>query len=479
MSHNRRRVSALCRYFALYGIAAIVNVTAIKAQQGQNILDQNAQINFTGVKIGSTRCLPLLATNTTGLPIAISRLAFTEGSEFFTLTDTVSLPIILSAGQSLTLGNLCFASREANKEYIGYISVDLSPKGHSDIGQVRIDATTEIDSLLLIPCLSVTFDSAVFGPVFYGGQAFRTMNVTNNKEITKIIRCIDFTIGDAKVFAGADNQFPLEIPPHQTRPIHLVFSPLAPKEGGIDNFRSKVKIESMDINDGCSPDFDIYGYAIRPTNMNTIHPFNRTSVLPELKMTGTDEIFGQTFLFQCTDSDSLRIDAISLDNNDPHFILSPMGICSNLPMVVIPGDYMAVRITLKTDSPEMYENKLRFVLGNGSAPLVFEVKAMRIFPQSGVEPNSPKSEPFTFSAIPNPSSGNIAIQVSGAEKADIEIFDALGKSLVSKKGITSWTWGGRTIGGISVPCGNYFIRAITHGAGGKEITKTKQVVIAK
>jgi hypothetical protein len=115
MSHNRKRASALCRYVALYGIAVIVNVTAVKAQQGQNILDQNAQINFTGVKIGSTRCMPLLARNTTAAPMTISRLAITDGSDFFILTDTVSLPKILGAGESLALGNLCFTSHEANK----------------------------------------------------------------------------------------------------------------------------------------------------------------------------------------------------------------------------------------------------------------------------------------------------------------------------------------------------------------------------
>jgi hypothetical protein len=111
--------------------------------------------------------------------------------------------------------------------------------------------------------------------------------------------------------------------------------------------------------------------------------------------------------------------------------------------------------------------------------MVFDVKAMRIFPQSGVEPNSPRSEPFTFSAVPNPSPGNITIDVSGADKADIEIFDALGKSLVSKKNITSWTWSGKTTGGITVPSGNYFIRAITRDAAGKETAKMKQVLITR
>ena len=480
MKYIRIRFGLLCFCIAIAGFVTSIDPTSAEAQQAQNVLDQNAHVNFSEVRVGSTECQPLIASNTTDQPLTISHINFSVGSEFFTLSDTTSLPKILEAGQSVILGNVCFTSKAANKEYVGYINITFNPHTHSDDGEIRIDAITETDSSLLSHCFTVAFDSTTFGPVFYGAKSYRTMNVTNNKDTLKTIRCIDFTIGDANVFSGEGKQFPLEVPPHQTRQIHLVFSPLAPHLDGTNNFRSNVKIESMDATDGCSPDFDIYGTAIKSTDMNTLNAFDRHAILPTLKMTGTTEIFGRMFLFQNTDSVNLRVMTILLDSTYAHFTLEPMGVCTGLPMTAIPGEIMEVRISLDaSDSGAMYTNKLRFVLGNGMAPLVYPVEAMRIADQSGVHPSNLPDSPFTFSAIPNPSSGSITIEISGSNKADIDIFSTDGKHITSEKSLTSWTWNGKNSAGINVPSGNYLIRAITHDANGKEITKTKQVAIVR
>ena len=480
MKHNRIRLGLLCFCIAIAGIYLYLSPIPAAAQQAKNVLDQNARINFTEVKVGSTLCLPLIAKNTTGQPLTIFHINFSVGSEFFTLTDKPSLPKILEIGQSVDLGNVCFTSKAPNKEYVGYINVTFNPHARSDDGEVRIYAATEVDSSLLIPCFSVSFDSTVFGPVFYGGRAYRTMNVTNNKDILKTVRCIDFTIGDANVFTGAGKQFPLDIPPHEMRQIRLVFSPLVPQSDGTDKFRSNVKIESMDGNDGCSPDFDIYGTAIKSTEMNTLNPFDRTSILPTLKMTGTSEKFGRIFFFQNTDNINLKIVSIQLDSSYADFTLEAMGACSGLPMTAIPREIMSLRISLDaSDSAKMYVNQLRFNLGNGLAPLIYHVEAMRIMEESGVHQNSSSDESFTFSAIPNPSSGSISIEIFGGNKADVEIISAEGKLINMQKNISSWTWNGKSSVGISVPSGNYFIRATTRNANGKEITKTKQVVILR
>ncbi len=479
MKHNRLNLGTLCASIAVAAIIFLYNFTAAFAQQSPNVLEVNAQFNFAQVKVGTTKCLPMLATNTTNSSLIISGLHFITGSDFFTLTDTTHFPLELTVGQSLVIGNLCFASKAPNKEFIGYIKVDYSPQSQSSNGEIRIAALTEVDSSSLLPCYSVAFDSALFGPVFYGGQSVRTMFVTNNLDTVRTIRCIDFTIGDNTAFAGTNNHFPLQIPPHATRQIHVMFMPLGPAKDGSDNFRSKVKIEAMDGGDVCAPDYDIYGTAIKPTDMNTMNPFDRSSILPTLRMSGTDSIFGQTFLFASTDKDSLLIKAISLDSQYAFFTLEPLNACSNLPMTVAPGDYLAVRISLAASSSVLYRNKLRFVLGNGMAPIVFNVEAMRVMPQDAVSTNLPQSPSFTFSTIPNPSSGNIAIQISGAAKADIEIFDAIGKLVTLEKDITSWIWNGRSLGGSRVPSGNYLIRATSRDNSGTVLVETKQVSIVR
>ena len=480
MRHNRIYFGLLCFCIAVAGIYIIFNFSSAIAQTAQNVLDPNARVNFTEVKVGSTECSALSAVNTTDHSLTISNLNFSVGADFFKLTDTISLPRTLEIGESVILGKICFTSKVPNKEYVGYVNVTFNPHLHSDDGEIRIYATTEIDSSILIPCFSVSFDSTTFGPVFYGGKAYRTMNVTNNKDITKTLRCIDFTIGDASVFTGVGKQFPLEIPSHQTRQVHLAFSPLAPHNDGSDKFRSNVKIESMDGNAECSPDFDLFGIAKKSTDMNTINPFDRSSILPTLMMTGSTEIFGQTFLFQNTDTINLKVMSILLDSTYAHFTLEPKGACAGLPMTAIPGEIMEVRISLDAaDSAKMYGNKLRFILGDGLAPLVYPIEAMRIDDQAGIHAKNSSPESFTFTTIPNPSSGSITIEISGTNKADVEIFSADGKSVFSQKNILSWTWSGKNAVGINVPSGNYFIHVMTLNAEGKEITKTKQVAIVR
>ncbi len=478
MKHNRIQLGLLCFYIAIAGLSIFFDLSPADAQQSQNVLAPNPQVTFNKVKVGSTECIPLTATNTTGDQLIIGSVNFSVNSSFLILTDTIILPKILESGQSVVLGNVCFSSKSPNEEYVSYIKVSFSPHLHSDDGEVRIHATTETDSSLLKPCISVNFDSSIFGPVFYGGKAYRTMNVTNNKDTQMTIRCIDFTLGDANVFSGAGKQFPLDIPQHQTRQIRLAFTPLAPHTDGSDNFRSKVKIESMDATAGCSPDIDIYGVAMKSTDMNTVNPFDRTSILPTLRMTGTTEKFGEMFLFQNTDSINLKVVSILLDSTYAHFTLEPLGACAGLPMTAIPGEIMAVRISLDAkDSGAIYFNTLRFNLGNGVRPMVYPLEAMRIADQAGV--NNVASVPFSFSAIPNPSSGSIKIEISGTDKADIVIYSTDGKPLIIQKSISSWTWNGQSSVGINVPSGTYFIRANTLDAKGKEIIKTKQVVIER
>ncbi len=329
-----------------------------------------------------------------------------------------------------------------------------------------------------VGCFRVVCDSSIFGPVFYGAQSDGFINVSNTENMPKTIAGINFTGGDSSEFNSAANLFPLTIPAHQTQQIALTFTPLVPKSDGSDDFIAKIALQSLDLPGGYSSEYDIHATAVRPTEFNTINPFDRTSILPTLKMSGTGDSFGQTFLFQSTDTIDLEVITISLGNEDVHFTVTPLGACSGLPMLAMPGELMAVRITFHASDSKMYYNQLRFVLGKGTAPLVYNLEAMRIIPQAGVQPPA-NPEIFTFSTIPNPSSGNIALEISGANKANIEIFDATGKLMISQKNISSWSWNGQRADGTAVPSGNYFIRASTVNTIGNIIFNTEQVAIVR
>jgi hypothetical protein len=328
-------------------------------------------------------------------------------------------------------------------------------------------------------CLRVAFDSVRFGPVFYGASDTRTMSLTNEGEASRTINTIDFNTADSSEFSVFGNQLPVTILPHETAKIGVTFTPLAQHPDSSDNFRTTISVLSTDGSQNCSETVNIFGEGINPTDLNQINPFDRKSILPALKFSGTDEIFGQNFRFQCTDTAALKVLRITMVDQDSQLVLTPIGACSGLPMTAMPGDILAIRLTLQTYDSKVHYNQIRFTMGNGVAPIIFTIEAQRIMPQAAVRANPPSSELFAFSTVPNPSAGNIAIQVSGENHADIEIFDQLGKSLLSQKNITSWNWNGQSANGTPVPSGNYFIRAITSGPNGQPSVSTKQVAIIR
>ncbi len=207
-----------------------------------------------------------------------------------------------------------------------------------------------------------------------------------------------------------------------------------------------------------------------------LYRFDRSADLPTLRFSGTSEIFSEVFRFENTDSVPMKIISISLVDPESSFSIQPGCDCGGMPMTVVPGDLMGVRITLQANDGNIHYNQIRFTMDNGAAPIIFNIEAQRI--QAGVNTSS-ASGLFTFSTVPNPSFGNISIEVSGAEHADIQIFDQAGKLITSQNNISSWIWNGATSTGTPVSSGNYFIRAAATDADGKMIVSTKNVLIIR
>ncbi|MFI5264524.1 MAG: hypothetical protein ACHQM6_08420, partial [Candidatus Kapaibacterium sp.] len=128
------------------------------------------------------------------------------------------------------------------------------------------------------------------------------------------------------------------------------------------------------------------GFSIaRAQNADDIIRFDRGSNLPTLKFSGTEENFSQVFRLECTDSIPLKIMSLFLVDPESNFSVEQSCDCGGLPMTVVPGDLMGVRITLQTKDQNVHYNQVRFVLADGEAPINFNIEAVRISPQAGVE----------------------------------------------------------------------------------------------
>jgi len=206
--------------------------------------------------------------------------------------------------------------------------------------------------------------------------------------------------------------------------------------------------------------------------------FDRGSNLPVLKFSGTEESFSQVFRMECTDSIPLRIMSMYLVDPESNFSVEQSCDCEELPLTIVPGDLMGIRVTLQANDQNVHYNQVRFILADGEAPINFNIEASRLSAQAGI--TSPAtSDLFTISIMPNPSSGSISITIPGSDRTDIEIFDALGNLIASQSNISSWKWDGLTESGTPVPSGNYFIRALAQGSNGAVKVSTKNVMIAR
>ena len=221
--------SSVRNNFCAFGaslLLLILTTSSPQAQQSDNAIAPNACYNMLNVAVGAVSDHQVVAKNETAANITISSVGLVCGSTNFQFTLQVELPIIVKAGEQTVLGVVSYSPFKANEDYVGYLMINHRPKLHSEDGEVRIHGTSVVDSALLIPCLSATFDSAVFGPIIYQGSVVRTLSVKNNRDEAKVLRCIDFTVGDRESFASIGNVFPMTIPPHEMRQIKIAFNPI-------------------------------------------------------------------------------------------------------------------------------------------------------------------------------------------------------------------------------------------------------------
>ncbi len=422
------------------------------------------------VAVNATSEHEVVVKNETAAPVTISSAGMVCGTSNFQFQLRVLLPIILNAGEQVVLGKVKYSPFRANEDYVGYLTIKHSPKLHSEDGEVRIHGTSVIDSSLLLPCLSATLDSSVFGPVIYQGTVVRTLFVKNNLDVAKVLRCIDFTVGDRESFIGIGNEFPMTILPHETRQIKIAFNPTINNGGNANIFMSRVLLEPMDPSDACSPDFQLNGIGVPATLGNETMLLDDTTKV--LAMSSPDFQSVHHFTLKNSGSSAITITKASVAHGTEG--IGVLAFASKqLPLTIEPGESFTIEMGYAAQDMIVHYDKLLFST-NKNITFSYNLQALRT-PSSSVHSTSTAGS--TLQISPNPSNGVVDITTGSDFIGDIAIYSTDGKVIASQKNTNSWLWKATSESNRRIVNQEYIVRATGRDSRGTPISLSGKLIL--
>ncbi len=445
--------------------------SSLQAQQSDNAIAPNACYNMMNVAVGATSDHQVVAKNETSANITISSVGLVCGTTNFQFSLRVTLPIILKVGEQMVLGVVSYSPFKANENYVGYLMINHSPKLHSEDGEVRIHGTSIVDSSLLIPCLTGTFDSAVFGPVIYQGSVVRTLSVKNNRDEAKVLRCIDFTVGDREAFASVGNVFPMTIPPHEMREIKIAFNPNIGRGDSSNIFISRVLLESMDPNDGCNPDFQMNGVGVANISGNETMLLDDTTRILAMSDPGLKSV--HSFTWKNNGNTAITITKASVTHGTEGIGVVTFG-GKELPFTIEPGESFSVQMGYAAQDMVVHYDKL-VLSTNNNKTFSYDLQALRT-PSSSVHTTNDNTE-ASLSISPNPSSGAVKITMASDFIGEIAIYTIDGKLIASQKNTNSWLWGATSGNNGRISNQEYIVRATGQNSHGQKLTRAEKLIL--
>lgn len=449
----------------------LILTSSLQAQQSDNAIAPNACYNMINVAVNATSEHEVVVKNETAVNVTISSAGLVCGTTNFQFQLRVALPIILKAGEQMVLGNVSYSPFRANENYVGYLMINHSPKLHSEDGEVRIHGTSVVDSSLLIPCLSATFDSSVFGPIIYQGSVIRTLFVKNNRDEAKVLRCIDFTVGDRAAFSSAGNVFPMTIPPHEIRQIKIAFNPIGGSEDSTDIFMSRVLLEPMDPSDACSPDFQMNGIGVRANSDNEIVALDDSTKVLAMSSPAFQSV--HNFSLKNNGNSAITITKATVAHGTEGIgVLAFVG--KQLPFTIEPGESFTVQIGYAAQDMVVHYDKLLFST-NKNKVFSYNLQALRT-PSSSVHTTNNTTD-ASLSINPNPSNGVVNIIMGSDFIGDIAIYTIDGKLIASQKNTNSWIWKATSENNGRILNQEYIVRATGRDSHGQIVSQTEKLIL--
>ncbi len=457
--------------YNLYVIHRVSPTVDLQITNGKSILFNG--ILFNDIEANSSECTPFYIINATPYPAIIRRL---EKSNDYTNTlsnsENYSYPIVLLPGEKINLLTICYNPSQPNQflenySYNLFISINNNETDYS----IPLRGYSSTDPLLLKPCVTLSIDSNLFGPVLMNASVKRRLTVQSNRYLPITITKSSFDWGDTTSFSVVGNPFPLAIPAKGQNSFEIQFTPSTIKPFVKYRYATGFSFVATTDSETCSGLFTFAGVALVPTNPATATPlFPQDSEQLQLAMSAPGQTFSQTFYFYNNQTKTIKVTSVFLKDNVSGFSIGNISPTNILPFSLASGDTMSIVVNLSTSSFDVIYNELEIVTELGIQALRFHLQGLRMNGTTSVSETSPQAS-GTISVFPNPSMSEIAIHLSNLKSSTIEIFDVLGNNLFRQDGNECrWT---------ATHSGTYYVRVSGYTEYGEPFIKTKKILIAK
>ncbi|HEX5316985.1 MAG TPA: FlgD immunoglobulin-like domain containing protein, partial [Candidatus Kapabacteria bacterium] len=125
---------------------------------------------------------------------------------------------------------------------------------------------------------------------------------------------------------------------------------------------------------------------------------------------------------------------------------------------------------------QLFMQPLYIATNQSIQPQVYNVQAVDA-PAASVSENNPVS--IDFSILPNPSAGEVTLDIPGAAKVKAEVYNLLGGLVTTINGTSNLAWNGRDASGSPVSSGAYIIRVSGTDVNGQPFVTSKEMVIQR
>ena len=379
------------------------------------------------------------------------------------------------SGEKVAFATICFNPTDNASYNLQWLVIQYHANNRADSAGIELTSYPILDTFALKPCLEVSLDSTLFGPVIVGGSVTANLTINNNRKTANSIVSAIFN-GEAKPFSiGAS--LPLTIPPLGHTNLPIIFATNSNDSTVKSRYIATLQLSSS----GCDlPSFTLPAITIEPTDPN-----NPQNLFPDqqeiIAMVGGSATITKTFFFVNNSGTKVKVTSVGLKSGKSFSIaaLTP----GSVPFTLNNGDQMSVTLTLNTTSNDVYYDELVITTeqgvimsAQGTQTINIPIQGLRSneadVPQYAVIPND-----INISLVPNPALREVSVVTTAAHIA-IEIYDLLGNLVAMGKSPSGlWQWNGILANGQAAPSGSYIVRVSGIGTDLRPFVKSESLMI--
>ena len=437
-------------------------------------------IDFDNILAGTMDCKSVRISNPTSSAVTIDS-AFVTGPDASDFTVSGDSMLLVSAN-SVAYLDLCYSPLVAMSEQTDTLTLMTTSGTLSSSITIRIEANA-IDSLNnngeLSNCIYVSHEKGVLGPIVMGGSDTSAIFLTNRTTGTVTITNSSISGSGSSSFSVVST-LPMTIDSGAQGQLMVAFNP--PTTGG-PSFGANIALTTNGTGMTCGPimvhveGVAVPGFLNKDRDTSDIdlgrgETGNGTNVIGILNHSG-NKCLADTITLVNTTSASITIEQILIPAG--HFSLISTSMA--LPATLTAGSSLTAVVEFCDDpTPNVFTAPMYVATSQSIQPQTYQLQAIQAAPSSVAEAPDPL---IGFSISPNPSGGEVTLDITGAQKVQAQVYDLLGSLVTTLHGTSQIVWNGRDASGTPLASGAYIVRVTGTDVNGQPFLTSKEMVIQR